>query len=49
MTELAGEIADGALLNGLLSPDYTRAMVEIFAPEHKRWAARLTDSSSRTF
>src|SRR5262245_16387964 len=28
MTELAGEIADGALLNGLLSPDYTRGMIE---------------------
>ena len=28
MTELAGEIADGAILNGLLSPAYTRGMVE---------------------
>jgi len=28
MTELAGEIADGALLNGLLSPEYTRGMIE---------------------
>jgi 5,10-methylenetetrahydromethanopterin reductase len=28
MTELAGEIADGALLNGLLSPDYTRGMIK---------------------
>ena len=28
MTELAGEIADGALLNGLLSPDYTRGMIQ---------------------
>lgn len=28
MTETAGEIADGAILNGLLSPDYTRTMVE---------------------
>ena len=28
MTELAGEIADGALLNGLLSPAYTRSMIE---------------------
>src|SRR5437660_11348576 len=28
MTQLAGEIADGALLNGLLSVSYTRQMVE---------------------
>jgi 5,10-methylenetetrahydromethanopterin reductase len=28
MTELSGEIADGALINGLLSPAYTRSMVE---------------------
>ena len=28
MTELAGEIADGALLNGLLSPEYTRGMIQ---------------------
>ncbi|HVV60703.1 MAG TPA: LLM class flavin-dependent oxidoreductase [Pseudolabrys sp.] len=28
MTQLAGEIADGALFNGLLSPAYTRGMVE---------------------
>ena len=28
MTELAGEIADGAILNGLLSTEYTRGMVE---------------------
>jgi 5,10-methylenetetrahydromethanopterin reductase len=28
MTQLSGEIADGAILNGLLSPEYTRAMVE---------------------
>lgn len=28
MTELAGEIADGVLLNGLLSPAYTKGMVE---------------------
>jgi 5,10-methylenetetrahydromethanopterin reductase len=28
MTQLAGEIADGALLNGLLSPQYTRGMIE---------------------
>ena len=27
MTQLAGEIADGAILNGLLSPDYTRGMI----------------------
>src|SRR5262249_13722227 len=27
MTQLAGEIADGAILNGLLSPAYTRKMV----------------------
>jgi 5,10-methylenetetrahydromethanopterin reductase len=27
MTQTAGEIADGAILNGLLSPSYTRAMV----------------------
>jgi 5,10-methylenetetrahydromethanopterin reductase len=27
MTETTGEIADGAILNGLLSPSYTRAMV----------------------
>jgi 5,10-methylenetetrahydromethanopterin reductase len=27
MTETTGEIADGAILNGLLSPDYTRRMV----------------------
>src|SRR5262249_10051625 len=27
MTELAGEIADGAIFNGLLSPAYTRQMV----------------------
>lgn len=28
MTEASGEIADGALINGLLSPSYTRTMVE---------------------
>ena len=28
MTQLAGEIADGAILNGLLSPQYTRGMVD---------------------
>lgn len=28
MTQLSGEIADGAILNGLLSPEYTRKMVE---------------------
>lgn len=28
MTEASGEIADGALLNGLLSPSYTRTMVQ---------------------
>jgi 5,10-methylenetetrahydromethanopterin reductase len=28
MTQLAGEIADGALINGLLSPQYTRNMIE---------------------
>jgi 5,10-methylenetetrahydromethanopterin reductase len=28
MTQLAGEIADGAILNGLLSPQYTAGMVE---------------------
>lgn len=28
MTQLAGEIADGAILNGLLSPQYTRGMIE---------------------
>jgi len=28
MTQLAGEIADGAILNGLLSANYTRQMVE---------------------
>ena len=28
MTQLSGEIADGAILNGLLSADYTRGMVE---------------------
>ncbi|GAA3934622.1 5,10-methylenetetrahydromethanopterin reductase [Microbacterium soli] len=28
MTELAGEICDGALINGLLTPDYVRAGVE---------------------
>jgi 5,10-methylenetetrahydromethanopterin reductase len=27
MTQLAGEIADGALLNGLLSPQYTKGMI----------------------
>src|SRR5262249_56217447 len=27
MTQTAGEIADGALLNGLISPEATRAMV----------------------
>lgn len=27
MTQLAGEIADGAILNGLLSPQYTRGMI----------------------
>ncbi|HEY7243990.1 MAG TPA: LLM class flavin-dependent oxidoreductase [Xanthobacteraceae bacterium] len=28
MTQLAGEVADGALLNGLLSVDYTRQMMD---------------------
>jgi 5,10-methylenetetrahydromethanopterin reductase len=28
MTQLSGEIADGAILNGLLSAEYTRGMVE---------------------
>ena len=27
MTEMSGEIADGAIINGLLSPEYTRQMV----------------------
>ena len=27
MTELSGEIADGAIINGLLTPEYTRQMV----------------------
>jgi 5,10-methylenetetrahydromethanopterin reductase len=28
MTELAGEVADGAIMNGLLSPEYTAQMVK---------------------
>ncbi|HEU5018294.1 MAG TPA: LLM class flavin-dependent oxidoreductase [Pseudolabrys sp.] len=28
MTKLAGEIADGAIINGLLSPQYTRGMID---------------------
>jgi len=39
MTQTAGEIADGALLNGLISPEATRAMVEQ-AKEGMRRAGR---------
>jgi 5,10-methylenetetrahydromethanopterin reductase len=42
MTELAGEIADGALLNGLLSPEYTRGMIEILRAGAKK-AGRSLD------
>jgi 5,10-methylenetetrahydromethanopterin reductase len=44
MTELTGEIADGALLNGLLSPKYTRAMVE-----HIRIGAKKAGRSLKDF
>lgn len=40
MTELAGEIADGAILNGLLSPTYTRQMVA--------WIRRGAERSGRS-
>jgi 5,10-methylenetetrahydromethanopterin reductase len=36
MTELAGEIADGAILNGLLSTAYTRGMIENLKAGAKR-------------
>jgi 5,10-methylenetetrahydromethanopterin reductase len=41
MTELAGEIADGAILNGLLSPAYTRQMVEWIHQGAKRGGRSL--------
>jgi 5,10-methylenetetrahydromethanopterin reductase len=46
MTELAGEIADGALLNGLLSAEYTRGMVESLKSGAKR-AGRSLDNFDR--
>ena len=46
MTQLAGEIADGALLNGLLSPHYTRGMIENLKLGAKR-AGRSLDTFER--
>jgi len=43
MTELAGEIADGALLNGILSPSYTRQALKRLATGAARAGRSLDD------
>ena len=49
MTQLAGEIADGAILNGLLSPDYTRGMIATTSGRaHRRVTVASINSSSRS-
>jgi 5,10-methylenetetrahydromethanopterin reductase len=46
MTELAGEIADGAILNGLLSAQYTRGMIKNLKKGAER-AGRTLDGYDR--
>jgi 5,10-methylenetetrahydromethanopterin reductase len=43
MMELTGEIADGALINGILSPDYARRSLERMAIGAKRAGRSLDD------